>query len=242
MSRTFLGFYDLDAAPQHGVTGDLATRLGAATSDPGFVDGAVYVRSDNAAVAVQLQHPDEDGWEDRGNAAVLLQAADWRSRRATREPYRLARQVPGDGDPVTDSTFYIVQRFVVKPDVQATLVETIARIPNASQLRSQDFSQAMRSRAWTERASSSSCPGRTRPRFNRSKISDGSLAAMQSIYDSSEHHSYASFERVSYLRARPERRARERRREPARPDELRARGARRGRGRSAIRSRNSRAG
>jgi hypothetical protein len=201
MSRTLFGFYDLDAAPQRGVTGDLATRLGTATETAGFVDGAIYLRSDTAAIAIQVQYDGEDQWETKGAVAMLLQAANWRSRENDARAYRLARSVPGDGDAVKDSTFYIVQRFLVKAGMQDRLVATIcdyterfaAPIPGflaGDAFASIDGTRVTFVMPWAHEAA-----------LNALENRDGSLAAMQRHLEMSERHGYASYERVSYLRA-----------------------------------------
>ncbi|MBD5655539.1 MAG: hypothetical protein IAI50_10245 [Candidatus Eremiobacteraeota bacterium] len=201
MSRTLFGFYDLDAAPQHGLAGDLASRLGSATEAAGFIDGAVYVRSDNAAVAIQLQYGDEDGWEERGAVATLLQAADWRSRENDARSYRLVRQVRGDGDDVKDSTFYIVQRFVVKSELQDGFVSAIcnyvehyaAPIPGflaGDAYASLDGGHIVFVMPWAHESALNSLENR-----------EGSLRDMQTHLRMSERHSYASYQRSSFLRA-----------------------------------------
>ncbi|MBD5633174.1 MAG: hypothetical protein IAI49_01745 [Candidatus Eremiobacteraeota bacterium] len=201
MARTVFGFYDLDAAPQHGLPGDLATRLGLATETPGFVDGAVFVRSDNLAMAIQVQYGDEDGWEDRGSVSILLQAADWRSRTSDVARYRLTRQVDGDGEQVKDSTFFIVQRFVVDPNDGASFVDAICAytteyarpIPGfigGDAYTSLDGSKIVFVMPWAHEAALGSLENR-----------DGSLAAMQKHLRMSKQHVYASYQRISYLRA-----------------------------------------
>jgi hypothetical protein len=200
MSRTVFAFFDLDAAPQHGVTGDLATRLGAATGDAGFIDGAVYARSDHAAVALQLQSGEESGWAERGAVATLIQAAQWRSRDQDVRAYQLARRVAGDGDGVRDSTFYIVQRFVVSAGKQAALVAAVCdhadrfagSIPGflgGDAYTSLDGTRVVFVMPWAHEAA-----------LNALENGDGSLAAMQTYLRMSERYSYESYERVSYLR------------------------------------------
>jgi hypothetical protein len=200
MHRTYFGFYDLDAAPQHGIPGDLATRLGVATETPGFVEGAVYVRSDNAGVAVEIRHQDEDGWIERGGAAMLVRAADWRSRESDARTYRTARTVAGDGDAAQDSTFFIVQRFVVRPESQDALVSAIcehaetfaAPIPGflaGDAFASLDGTRVVFVMPWAHEAALTALENR-----------EGALEAMQRHLKLSERHSYASYSRVSYLR------------------------------------------
>jgi hypothetical protein len=201
VDRTLFGFYDLDASPQRGLPGELATRLGRATETEGFVDGALYVRSDNLAAAIQMQYVDEDGWEDRGGAAILLQAADWRSRSNDVDRYRLAKQVEGDGDAPKDSTFFIVQRFVVDPSDTNAFVDAICAhtleyaqpIPGflaGDAYASLDGTKVVFVMPWAHEAALASLENR-----------DGSLEAMQKHLKLSKAHVFSSYSRVSYLRA-----------------------------------------
>ena len=209
MSRTLFGFYELDASPQHGLPGELATRLGRATETPGFLDGSVYVRSDNLGVAVEARFDDAgadaddepDAWQDRGAIALLLQAADWRSRASDLATYRLAKRVEGDSDSVRDSTFFIVQRFGVKASQQAALVEAICAyteeyaqpIPGflgGDAYASLDETKVIFVMPWAHEAA-----------LNTLENREGSLAAMQTHLRMSDAHSFASYQRVSFLRA-----------------------------------------
>jgi hypothetical protein len=201
MIRTYFGFFDMDASPQHGVAGDLAARLGSASEADGFVDGSVYVRSDNAAVAIELRHAEIDGWHERGLPAVLLQAADWRSRESDARTYRLARSVSGDGDAPGDSTFFIVQRFVVKPgrleefvhaicDHAATYAAPIPGFLAGEAYASLEGERAVFVMPWAHEAALNSLENR-----------EGALEAMQTHLRMTDHHSYASYQRISYLRA-----------------------------------------
>jgi len=201
MSRTFFGFYDLDASPQRGLPGELASRLGLATETPGFIDGAIYVRSDNLALAIQLQHAERDGWTETGGAAILLQAADWRSRASRLGSYRLAGHVPGDGEAVKDSTFYIVQNFDVAASRQAEFIDAIcayaetyaAPIPGflaGDAYASLDGEHVVFIMPWAHEAALGSLENR-----------DGSLAAMQKHLRMTTRHVFGSYQRISYLRA-----------------------------------------
>jgi hypothetical protein len=201
VTRTVFGFFDLDAAPQHGLPGELATRLGLATEDAGFVDGAVYVRSDNLAMAIQVQYDGGDGWEDAGKTAVLLQAADWRSRASDVDRYTFSAGVEGDGDQVKDSTFFIMQRFVVDPADREAFVAAICAyteeyarpIPGfigGAAFSSLDGRKVVFIMPWAHEAALGSLENR-----------DGSLAAMQKHLRMSKQHIYASYQRISFLRA-----------------------------------------
>ena len=200
MARTFIGFYDLDASPSHGLTGDLATRLGTATETEGFSEGAVYVRSDRSAVAIVIRYGDRDGFENEGAVGVLLQAADWRSRDSDAHSYESAGTVPGGGDAPNDSSFYIVQRFDTKPESQRPLVEAILKYVNdyarpiagflgGEAFASRDGTRVVFLMPWAHEAA-----------LNALENRDGSLAAMQKHLRLSERHTYGSFQRVSFLR------------------------------------------
>jgi len=205
MSRTLFGFYDLDASPQRGLPGELATRLGTATESPGFIDGAIYVSSDNFGVAIQAQYDEpasgSDDWVESGGISVLLQAADWRSRASDLTSYRLARRVEGDSDTLKDSTFFIVQRFVVKASDQAAFVDAICAytqeyaqpIPGflaGDAYASVDGTQVVFVMPWEHEAA-----------LNTLENRPGSLAAMQKHLRMTERHVYGSYQRISYLRA-----------------------------------------
>lgn len=200
MARTFIGFYDLDASPSHGLTGDLATRLGTATETEGFAEGSVYVRSDRAAVAIVIRYGDRDGFESDGPVGVLLQAADWRSRDADARTYTSAGTVTGNGDVASDSSFYIAQRFDTKPEAQRPLVDAILRYVNdyarpiAGFLGGEAFASVDGTRVvflmpWAHEAA-----------LNALENRDGSLAAMQKHLSLSDRHTYGSYQRVSFLR------------------------------------------
>lgn len=105
-----MGFYDLDAAPQRGFTGTLAERLGAATNDPDFVDGSLFVRSDYAAVVIRLQHDSNDkGWLERPLVATLIDSAEWRSRASDLRGYRTLTRPSGAAIP--DEAVFTIQSF-----------------------------------------------------------------------------------------------------------------------------------
>jgi hypothetical protein len=205
MSRTLFGFYDLDASPQHGLPGELATRLGTATEAPGFIDGAVFVSSDNFGVAIQAQYVEPaggtDDWAESGGISVLLQAADWRSRASELGSYRLARHVQGDSDTLKDSTFFIVQRFVVKPSDQAAFIDAICDytqeyaqpIPGflaGDAYAGIDGTRVVFVMPWEHEAALNTLENRA-----------GSLASMQRHLRMTERHIFSSYQRISYLRA-----------------------------------------
>jgi hypothetical protein len=202
MIRTAFGFYEVDAAPNHGLPGELAGRLGRASETPGFIDGAVYVRADNLSLALQVQLDGaaaSEDWADNGAVSVLLQAADWRSRAVDFDTYRYVRGVEGDGEAVRDSAFFIVQRFALAPanapafvDAICAYVDAYARpIPGfiaADAFASLDGSKVVFVMPWAHESALASLENR-----------DGSLAAMQKHLRMSERHSFESYQRISYL-------------------------------------------
>ena len=201
MAESFIGFYDLDAAPSRGLTGELATRLGSVTEAPGFIDGSLYVRSDTGAVAIVLQYDGNENWVNEGTPGMLLYAVDWRSRNADGHRYRHAGEVAGDGDALSDSSFYVVQRFETRPEAQASLVSALIAYterfaqPIHGFLRGDAFASVDGSRVvfmmpWAHEAALSALEN-----------TEGSLEAMQTHLRLAERHTYESFDRVSFLTA-----------------------------------------
>lgn len=201
MSEVFLGFYELDAAPSRGLTGDFATRLGDATEAPGFIDGSLYVRSDAGSVAIVLQYDGGENWMTEGVPGMLLYSADWRSRKVDARRYRNAGHLTGDGTAAGDSSFYIVQRFETRPDAQAPMVAAIlSYVERFAQpingfiggdaYASIDGTRVAFVMPWAHEAA-----------LMALENGAGSLEAMQAHLKLSEQHTYESFQRVSYLRA-----------------------------------------
>ncbi len=203
MAESFIGFYDLDAAPSRGLTGELATRLGSVTDAPGFIDGSLYVRSDTGSVAISLQYDGGETWATEGIPGMLLYAVDWRSRNADGHRYRHAGAIVG-GDALSDSSFYVVQRFDTRPEAQAPLVTALLSYterfaqPIHGFLRGDAYASIDGNRVvfimpWAHEAA-----------LNALESTDGSLEAMQTHLRLAERHSYESFDRVSYLTASQE--------------------------------------
>ena len=201
MAEAFLGFYELDAAPARGLTGDFATRLGDATEAPGFIDGSLYVRSDTSSVAILMQYEGGENWMNEGAPGMLLYSADWRSRSADGRRYRYAGQIAGDGNSASDSSFFIVQRFETRPETQARLVEAmLSYIERFAQpingfisgdaYASVDGTRVAFVMPWAHEAALSALENGA-----------GSLEAMQVHLRLAERHTYESFQRVSYLKA-----------------------------------------
>lgn len=199
MAEAFLGFYELDAAPSRGLTGDFATRLGMVTDAPGFIDGSLYVRSDTGAIAISISYDGSENWVREGTPGTLLYAADWRSRSTDGRRYRHVGTVAGDGNSLSDSSFYVIQRFETRPESQSALVDALlAYVERFAQpingfLSGDAFASVDGMRVafimpWAHEAA-----------LNALENSDGSLEAMQTHLRLSERHIYESFERVSYL-------------------------------------------
>ncbi len=192
-------FYDIDAAPEHSVADDLAERLGGVTDVAGFIDGAIFVRSDEAAVVIQLQHDGGDDWTARPEVAAILDAAEWRSRTSETAAYRSVRVFESDGDEPSDASVFVVQRFTVAPasatEFLAALGAYVEKYPQqvtgflgATLLASSAPERAVLVTAWAHEAGLTALE------------TPASLAAMHSYRDLAEQQSFATYQRVSYLR------------------------------------------
>ncbi len=198
MSTTFLGFYDLDASPQHGLQGFLAERLGAATSDPDFIEGALFVRSDNAAIALSLRHDSHDAaWLERPLIATLIQSAEFRSRTADGRSYRTAAAFSGAAIP--DGAVFTIQRFDVPSAAQAQLtgaleafVEAFARpilgFLDSQILASTDGQRAVWVAPWAHEAALAALE------------TPASFEAMRTFTRLAPQRSFGTFDRVSNVR------------------------------------------
>jgi hypothetical protein len=196
---TVIGFYELDAAPQRGFTGTLAERLGAVTGDPDFVDGALFVRSDNAAVVISLQHDsNEQAWLDRPLVAALIQSAEWRSRTSDVRGYRaLARP---SGGAIPDEAVYTIQSFDTPATAQNELtsaleafVQRFARpisgFLDSEILASEDGARAVWVAPWAHEAALAALE------------TPESFSAMRGFTRLASQRAFGTFERVSYVRA-----------------------------------------
>jgi hypothetical protein len=202
MSEVYLGFYEIDAAPARGLAGEFATRLGAVSVAPGFIEGALYVRSDTGSIAVVMEYDGEEGWVREGAPGMLLYSADWRSRSADGRSYRPAGSVAGNAGSASDTSFYIFQRFETRPDVQSALVaallsfverfaQPINGFLSGDAYASIDGTRVAFVMPWAHEAALSAL-----------EHSDGALESMQVHLGLSERHSYESYQRVSYQSAR----------------------------------------
>jgi hypothetical protein len=187
--------YDVDAAPQHGVSGDLSERLGAVTADADFVDGALYVRSDNGAVVLSLRHSSDDSWLERPLVSSLLGAADWRSRTSDVRPY------PAPTAPVVsiaDSAVFVIQHFAVEAAAQerlsaalAAFVDRFARpiqgFLDSTILKSADGTRVVWIAGWAHEA------------VLIALETPDSFAAMRAFVTLAQTHVFGTFTRVSYV-------------------------------------------
>ncbi len=194
-----LAFYDIDAAPEHSVADDLAERLGGVTDLAGFIDGAIFVRSDTAAVMVQLQHDGGDEWIAQPEVAAILDAAEWRSRTSETAAYHTVRVFESGGDEPSDGSVFVVQRFAVTStsarEFLAALEAYVEKYPQAvtgflgaTLFASNRPDRAVLVTAWAYEAGLTALE------------TPASLAAMHSYRDLAEQQSFGTYQRVSYLR------------------------------------------
>ena len=192
-------FYDIDAAPEHSVADDLAERLGGVTDVAGFIDGAVFVRSDEAAVVVQLQYDGGDEWIAQTEVAAILDAAEWRSRTSETAAYRSVRVFESGGDEPSDASVFVVQRFAVAPASATAFLSALGayveKYPQlvtgflgATLFASTAAQGVVLLTAWAYEAGLTALE------------TPASLAAMHSYRDLAERQSFATYQRVSYLR------------------------------------------
>ncbi len=198
VSTTFLGFYDLDASPQRGLQGFLAERLGAATVDPDFIEGALFVRSDDGAVALSLRHDSDDAaWLERPLIATLIQSADFRSRTADVRSYRTSSGFSGVAIP--DDAVFTIQRFDVPPAAQQALtaalesfVDAFARpilgFLDSEILASNDGERTVWVAPWAHEAALAALE------------TPASFAAMRTFARLAPQRVFGTFDRVSYVR------------------------------------------
>ena len=199
-SRTLLAFFELDATPHRGLPSELAERLGGLTDVAGFVEGALYLRPDHDAVALEIVFEGEDPWLE-GHAPVhLIEGANWRSRASDVRTYRLAARVEG-GEVVGDESVFIAQRFFVRPEMVERLVESfqnfaecfmvdIDGFQGADVFASDDGQRVVALTAWAYEAGLAALEAKP-----------GSLVAMSDMFGFAEAHVYESFERVSHMLA-----------------------------------------
>lgn len=199
MPTTVLGFYELDAAPQRGVTSVFAERLGAATRDPDFIDGALFLRSDHAAVALSLQHRSSDeAWLERPLVAGLIEAAGFRSRSSEVRSYRTVAAASGASIP--DEAVFTIQRFDLAPTMQPPLIDAlqgfvrdfaqpISEFLDSEILASQDGVSVVWIAPWGHEAALAAIE------------TPQSFSAMRAFAQFWQRRAFATFERVSYVRA-----------------------------------------
>lgn len=198
MPTTVLGFYDLDAAPQRGITSVLAERLGAATRDPDFVDGALFVRSDHSAIAISLQHDSSDeAWLERPLVAGLMQGAGFRSRSSDVRSYRTV--AAGTGAAIPDEAVFTIQRFDLAGATQNSLTDAlqnfvrdfaqpISGFLDSEILASQDGARVIWIAPWGHEAALAAIE------------TPESFSAMRAFQQLWQQRAFATFDRVSYVR------------------------------------------
>jgi heme-degrading monooxygenase HmoA len=201
MAEAYLGFYDLDAAPARGLTGEFATRLGDVTEAPGFIDGSLYVSSAAGGMAIVLQYDGTENWMREGLPGVLLYAADWRSRSSDGRRYRHVRSIAGDGNDANDSSFYVIQRFETQPDLQTKFTESLASYLERFAAPIHGFLSADIFTSLDGTSTTLIMPWAHEAAINALENADGSLEAMQTHLRLTTRHTYESYQRVSYLRA-----------------------------------------
>jgi hypothetical protein len=200
MSRTAIAFFELDATPHRGVPSELAERLGALTGVAGYREGALYVRPDHDAVAIQVAFDGDDRWLEGPAPMLLIEGAHWRSRSADVRTYRAVGRIAGDESPA-DESFFVVQRFVVQPEKVERLTTALARyierfmvgiagFQGAHLFASDDAQRVVAVMPWAFEAAVAALETRA-----------GSLAAMQELFALAERHVYESFERISHMLA-----------------------------------------
>ncbi len=193
-----MGFYELDAAPQRGFTGTLAERLGAATGDPDFIDGSLFVRSDNAAVVISLQHDSsEEAWLDRPLVAALIQSAEWRSRAYDLRGYRTLTHPSGGAIP--DEAVFTIQSFdtpaAAQNELTSALVAFVQRFArpisgflDSEILASEDGARSVWIAPWAHEAALAALE------------TPESFSAMRGFTRLASQRAFGTFERVSYVR------------------------------------------
>ena len=201
MAEAYLGFYELDAAPARGLTGEFATRLGNVTEAPGFIDGSLYARTDTGAMAIVLQYDGAENWMREGLPGMLLYAADWRSRSAFGSRYRYAKTIAGDGNAANDSSFYVIQRFETQPDVQARFIDALVAYLERYAAPIHGFLSADVFAGVDGTSTALIMPWAHEAAINALENTDGSLQAMQTHLALTTRHAYESYQRISYLRA-----------------------------------------
>lgn len=199
MATTVLGFYELDAAPQRGITSVFAERLGAATRDPDFIDGALFVRSDHSAVAISLQHDSADeAWLERPLVAGLIAVAGFRSRSSDVRSYRTV--APAAGAAIPDEAVYTIQRFDLAGATQNSLTDAlqnfvrdfaqpISEFLDSQILASQDGSRVVWIAPWGHEAALAAIE------------TPASFSAMRAFAQLWQQRALATYDRVSYVRA-----------------------------------------
>jgi hypothetical protein len=196
--RTVFAFFELDATPHRGLPSELAERLGGLTDFAGFVEGAVYLRPDHAAVALEVVFEGEDPWLEAPAPVHLIEGGNWRSRSSDVRPYRLAARIEGP-ELAGDESVFITQRFFTRPEMTERLIEAfqnyaecfmvdIPGFQGADVFVSDDGRRVVALTPWAYEAALTSLEAKP-----------GSLNAMGDMFGLAESHVYESFERISHM-------------------------------------------
>ncbi|MFY9780311.1 MAG: antibiotic biosynthesis monooxygenase family protein [Candidatus Baltobacteraceae bacterium] len=200
--RTVLAFFELDATPQRGLPGELAERLGGLTGLAGFVEGALYLRPDLDAVAVEVVFEGEDSWLEEHAPVRLIEGGNWRSRASDVRTYRLGARVYGTAA-AGDDSLYVTQRFFVHPEMTERLVEAfqdfaecfmvdIPGFQGADVFASDDGHRVVALTTWAGEEA-----------LLALEAKPGSLVAMGDMFGLAESHIYESFARISHMLREP---------------------------------------
>jgi hypothetical protein len=196
--RTVLAFFELDATPHRGLPSELAERLGGLTDVAGFVEGALYLRPDHDAVALEVVFEGEDSWLEDHASVRLIEGGNWRSRTSDVRTYRLAARVEGT-ELAGDESVFITQRFFVHPEMTERLVEAfqnyaecfmvdIPGFQGADVFVSDDGQRVVALTPWAYEAA-----------LLALEAKPGSLVALGDMFGLAERHVYESFERISHM-------------------------------------------
>ncbi|MGP6156466.1 MAG: antibiotic biosynthesis monooxygenase [Vulcanimicrobiaceae bacterium] len=196
--RTVLAFFELDATPHRGLPSELAERLGTLTDVAGFVEGALYVRPDHDAIAIEVVFEGEDPWLEGHAPLNLIEGANWRSRSSDVRTYRLGARVEGTESPGDESVF-ITQRFVVRPEMTDRLVEAFQNYAEAFMVDITGFQGADVFVSDDGRRVAVLMPWAYEAALTALEAKAGSLASMGDMFGLADGHVYESFERISHM-------------------------------------------
>jgi hypothetical protein len=196
--RTVFAFFELDATPHRGLPGELAERLGGLTDVAGFLEGALYLRPDHDAVALEVVFEGEDPWLEGQAPVRLIEGGNWRSRSSDVRTYRRAARVEGTEDP-EDASVFIAQRFFVQPEVTDRLVEAFQNYAECFMVDIPGFQGADVFVSDDGRRVVALTPWAHEGALTALEAKPGSLVALGDMFGLCEGHVYESFERISHM-------------------------------------------